>query len=80
MTIRLTQLDGKLPNLALMKLAHWHNAKGDTVHFEKSVYRNAFEPAYDCVYGSAIFSDTAKKIEIFKTQFPTALIAVQATI
>ena len=25
MNIRLTHIDGKLPNLTLMKLAHWHS-------------------------------------------------------
>jgi hypothetical protein len=29
--VRLTQIDGALPNLALMKLAHWHLAQGDAV-------------------------------------------------
>ena len=31
MKIRLTQLDGSLPNLALMKLAHWRRSRGDEV-------------------------------------------------
>ena len=31
MIVRLTQLDGTLPNLALMKLAHWHRSRGDVV-------------------------------------------------
>ena len=29
--VRLTHIDGKLPNLALMKLSHWHRAQGDQV-------------------------------------------------
>ena len=36
MKVRLTQLDGKLPNLALMKLAHWHRAQGDEVHLVRT--------------------------------------------
>lgn len=74
MTVRLTQIDGKLPNLALMKLSHWHKDNGDTVVFEKSINKGVFEPEYDVVYGSAIFSDSAKKIELFKRQFPKAII------
>jgi len=74
MKVRLTQIDGKLPNLALMKLAHWHNSLGHDVYFEKSVIRGMFEPEYDIVYGSAIFSTSAKKIELFKQQFPMAII------
>ena len=74
MTIRLTQIDGKLPNLALMKLAHWHKAKGDTVVFESSVCRGIFEPEYDIVYGSAIFTASTKKIRLFLQSFPNAII------
>ena len=33
MKVRITQLDGKLPNLALMKLAAWHKSRGDAVTF-----------------------------------------------
>lgn len=29
--VRFTQLDGKLPNLALMKLAHWHRERDDAI-------------------------------------------------
>ena len=31
MKVRVTQIDGALPNLALMKLSHWHKAQGDLV-------------------------------------------------
>jgi hypothetical protein len=46
-SVRLTQLDGALPNLALMKLAHWHRAKGDNVTLTRQIERDLFEPAYD---------------------------------
>ena len=36
-SIRLTQIDRKIPNLALMKLAHYHKQRGDEVHFTKHV-------------------------------------------
>ena len=56
MKVRLTQLDGKLPNLALMKLAHWHQAQGDQVVLAKTPSPSLFEPRdYNLVYGSAIF-------------------------
>jgi len=74
MTIRLTQIDGKLPNLALMKLAHWHKSIGDVVNFEHSIAKGLFEPNYDIVYGSSIFTSSIKKIEQFRTNFPTAII------
>jgi hypothetical protein len=44
--VRLTQIDGKLPNLALMKLAHHHRAQGDGITFSKHVERDMLEPAY----------------------------------
>lgn len=74
MNIRLTQIDGKLPNLALMKLAYWHKSKGDNVFFEPSIVRSLFEPEYDVVYGSAIFTSSEKKIQMFKQNFPSAII------
>ena len=35
-TVRLTQLDGKLPNLALMKLSHYHRGRGDAVRLART--------------------------------------------
>ena len=73
--VRLTQIDGKLPNLALMKLSHWHKAQGDEVYFTNSAERDLFEPAdYDIVYGSAIFSFSKKKQDIFLRNFPNAIL------
>jgi hypothetical protein len=77
-TIRLTQIDGKLPNLALMKLSYWHKEKGDDVIFKHSINRELFEPDYDRVYGSAIFTSSLKKIEMFKKQFPEAIVGGSA--
>lgn len=74
MIVRLTQIDGKLPNLALMKLSHWHKEKGDCVIFEDSITKGLFEPQYDIIYGSSIFSSSLKKIEQFKKNFPSAII------
>lgn len=74
MQIRLTQIDGALPNLALMKLSHFHKSNGHDVFFERSVQRGLFEPDYDLVFGSAIFSDSAKKIELFRKHFPSAVV------
>jgi len=72
--VRITQIDGKLPNLALMRLAAWHRAQGDDVRWERSKTRQLHEPDYDFVYGSAIFSTSAKAVALFKSQFPTALV------
>jgi hypothetical protein len=74
MRVRLTQIDGKLPNLALMKLAHWHGERGDRVNFTRDIERDLFEPHYDRVYGSAIFSFSAERVARFKQHFPDAII------
>lgn len=74
MMVRLTQIDGKLPNLALMKLAAFHRAQGHAIEFTKHVERGMFEPAYERVYGSAIFSFSADRVAKFKTAFPNAIV------
>jgi len=70
--VRLTQIDGKLPNVALMKLAHHH--RGDEVHFSKHVERDMLEPEYDRVYGSAIFEFSADRVARFRAAFPHAIV------
>lgn len=72
--VRLTQLDGKLPNLALMRLSAWHKAKGDAVHFYRSPRRAIWEPTYETVYGSAIFDYSADHVAILKREFPGAIV------
>lgn len=74
MIVRLTQIDGKLPNLALMKLAHWHRAHGDEVHLTKHVRRDMLEPTYGRVYGSAIFSYSGDRVREFLEEFPDAVV------
>lgn len=74
MNVRLTQIDGALPNLALMRLAHWHKARGDQVHVTRSIQPELFEPAYGRVYGSAIFKFSADRLERFQAQWPCAIV------
>jgi hypothetical protein len=79
MNIRLTQLDGQLPNLALMKLAHWHRSKGDEVHFTRTIERDLFEPDYDKVYGSAIFKFSQERLMRFQRVWPEAIVGGTGT-
>lgn len=80
MLVRLTQIDGALPNLALMKLAHWHKVRGDEVVFSRSVERDLFEPdAYDRVYGSAIFKFSQQRLMRFEREFPGAIVGGTGT-
>lgn len=75
--IRLAQLDGSLPNLALMRLAAWHRARGDTVHFYRgadAAERKLWEPDYERVYASAIFEFTAPLVARLRQEFPDAIV------
>lgn len=74
MTVRLTQIDGKLPNLALMKLAHHHRQRGDAIYFTKHVERDMLEGNYSQIYGSAIFEYSADRVATFRRHFPNAIV------
>ena len=57
MKVALIQIDGKLPNLALMQIAGYHKANGDSVSwYPGDLYRCEF----DLVYGSTLFSDSPR--------------------
>jgi hypothetical protein len=79
MTVRITQLDGKMPNLALMKLSAWHKSRGDSVTFTKGIARELFEPDYDVVYASAIFKWSAECVRRMRQEWPHAIIAGTGT-
>jgi len=79
MNVRLTQIDGALPNLALMKLSHWHKSKGDTVTLTRHIEPDLFEPTYDRVYGSAIFKFSQDRLDRFVQQWPNAVIGGTGT-
>ena len=79
MNVRLTQIDGKLPNLALMRLGHWHRERGDAVTFTRSVYRHLDEPDYDKVYASAIFDYSKAHVKRLRAEFPDAVVGGTAS-
>jgi hypothetical protein len=62
--VRLVQIDGKWPNLALMKLSAFHKREGDEVSFDC--------PDPDKVYISCIFKRNAPKARGLWTLFPHA--------
>ena len=80
MLIRVTQIDGELPNLALMRLAHYHRSLGDEVHVTRRILRDLFEPEYDVVYGSAIFEFSAERLKHFQMEFPGAIVGGSGTL
>ncbi|WP_431860074.1 hypothetical protein [Azospirillum sp.] len=83
MRVRITQLDKKLkvPNLALMRIAHWHRAQGHEVVFRTSPVRDMLDGHYDRVYGSAIFGDASSAIVTFlkPENFPDAIVGGTGT-
>jgi hypothetical protein len=79
MRVRVTQLDGNLPNLALMALAQHHRERGDEVAFTRQAHRDMFERDFDVVYGSAIFKFSAPKIARFLADWPGAIIGGTGT-
>jgi len=80
MQVRLTHIDGKLPNLALMKLSHWHRAQGDEVTLARTPSPSMFEPQYDLVYGSSIFQwSSGKVVKALREAFPDAIIGGTGT-
>jgi hypothetical protein len=63
MKVLLWHLDGKLPNLALMRLAAHHRALGDQVELRQAETASDLQPrlgdpAWGRVYGSLIFEWT----------------------
>jgi hypothetical protein len=73
MLVLLIHVDGMLPNLALMKLAHWYRSQGHTVTLIRRRRRDLFDPYYDKVYASAIFSDSEKFFPQISSDWPNAI-------
>ena len=75
MKVLLFQLDGKLPNLALMRLAAHHRARGDDVELRKvgnptALERGLWDDDPDHVYASLIFERTRPLAERLQTVYP----------
>lgn len=74
MSVRITQLDGALPNLALMRLASFHKERGDSVHVTRTIEPDLLEMPYDRVYGSTIFGFSGDRLERFRKAWPQAIV------
>jgi hypothetical protein len=77
--VLLLQLDGKLPNLALMRIASHHRERQDDVELRVTGNTNAVQPqlgdpAFDEVYASLIFERTKPVAEEVLTVYPHAKI------
>lgn len=78
MKVLLFQLDGKLPNVALMRIAAHHRERGDDVELRKIGNAVALERELwdepDYVYGSLIFERTRSLGQRLQTIYPDAVI------
>jgi hypothetical protein len=66
------QVDGKFPNLALMRLCSWHRAKGDSVFLTPFLRDLPFIEA-SRVYASSIFTFSGERRKQFGAHFPEAI-------
>lgn len=78
MKVLLLQLDGKLPNIALMRISTHHKEKGDEVVFRYAGNPPAIQPHlgdnFEKVYASLIFSRSRALAEELKTIYPRCII------
>lgn len=78
MNVLLLQLDGKLPNIALMRIAAHHAALGDDVELRKAGNASAASrqlgDQFDRVYASLIFLRTRPVAEAVCREYPEAII------
>lgn len=79
MNVRITQIDGKLPNLALMAISAYHRRRGDEIFFTRDVEQGLFEPEYGAVYGSCIFQFAKARLDRFLIAFPSAIVGGTGT-
>jgi hypothetical protein len=72
--VLLLQLDGKLPNIALMRIASHHRARGDTVLLRRigslKYFQNDLFESWDQVYASLIFSRSRPLAEHLRSVYP----------
>jgi hypothetical protein len=79
MKVRLIQLDGKLPNIALMKLASHFKAKGEEVSFARVESRGHVTAKHvwgapDAIFASAIFEKSKPLVEELLRFAPKAVV------
>lgn len=73
MKVLLLQVDGKVPNIALMRIAAHHRSIGDEIQFRRGHTRTLFDSP-DLVYASAIFERSKPMVERLKADFPAAIV------
>jgi hypothetical protein len=79
MRVLVVQLDGKLPNVALMRIAAHHIDAGDQVILKRGGERGLWDSEWDLVYGSAIFLKTKPAIDRLLREYPNAIVGGSGT-
>jgi hypothetical protein len=75
MNILLAQLDGRLPNVALMRIAAHHRALGDEIDLRLGAgFEVGLWDRFDRVYASAIFRRSIPLMERLRRVYPDAII------
>lgn len=78
MNVLLLQLDGKLPNIALMRISAHHKALGDDVELRRCAHASLIQSGlfdhFDKVYASAIFDRTKSLCEHVIQTYPSAIV------
>jgi hypothetical protein len=79
LTVLLLQLDGKLPNIALMRVAAHYAQRGESVELRQAGNARALEPRLDdpqwsAVYASLIFERSRPLAESVLRAYPGALV------
>ena len=75
MKVLLAQLDGKLPNLALMRISAHHRQRGDACEVRFGAqFERALWDDFGTVYGSAIFVKTLPLAKRLRVVYPQAII------
>jgi len=75
-TVLLLQLDGKIPNLALMRIAQHYRDAGEDVElrFGAQFERGLFDAPFSRVYASAIFAKTRPLVDRLFAVYPDAIV------
>ena len=75
MRVLLLQLDGKIPNIALMRISAHHRDRGDEIELRHGAqFEVGLWDRFDRVYASAIFTKTRPLCERLLRVYPDAIL------
>jgi hypothetical protein len=79
MLVLLIQSDGKIPNIALMKIARYHKNHGDEVILVKGIEVSSRLFIPDIVYISCVFKENRERVIALSKQFPHSEVHIGGT-